>query len=287
MNSEINHETIYIGLLGNPLRHSFSPALHNRTLQQLKTNAVYLPLEVEPAVLEIAVKAMGCYNFAGANVTIPFKEAVIPWLDELSPEAAEIGAVNVIKTVRGRGLIGHNTDVIGFLASLKDEKIEIEGKNAFIIGAGGAARSAALSLAKSGLSNLEIYDVDISKAGYLAQTVTQYAQGKTKVRVIDVIEPGYKLESDLAVNCSPVGMFPDLGQNPLDKVVYTSPDTVLYDMIYNPQETRFLEMGRKQGLKTINGLQMFVCQAAYTLSVLLEVTPPISIMQRIMRDLLA
>ena len=283
----INHETLYMGLLGYPLQHSFSVALQNQTLEKLSLNAVYLPLETRPGDLETAVKAISCFRFVGVNVTIPFKESVMPLLQEITPAAAEIGAVNVVKAGPGKPLIGYNTDGMGFMAALKEESIEPEGKKALIVGAGGGARAAAVSIAKAGLKYMEIYDRDISKSIQLAQHISQAGSGNTKIQILSEIRHLYKVEADLLINCTPVGMFPDIDQNPLSDVVFTSPDTVLFDLIYNPQETRFMEMGRKQGLKAVNGLQMFIYQAAYSLSLLLEIPPPVEIMKSIMGDILA
>ena len=280
----INNETIFLGLLGYPLRHSFSPILHNQTLKELAINGIYLPLEIVPSDLRVAAEALRCFKFTGVNVTIPYKEDIISYLDALSPEAKDIGAVNVVKIGPGKRLTGYNTDGIGFIASLREKQIKIEGKRALILGAGGGARSVAISLSKAGLTYMEIFDIDIKKARQLAYQVTQVGQGKTSVRAIEQISENISLKTDLIVNCTPIGMFPDMQANPLSDAAFSSTDAVLYDLIYNPEETCFLAMGRKQGLITINGLSMFIHQAANTLSLLLNIEPPVEIMKRIMRD---
>ncbi|WP_054692524.1 shikimate dehydrogenase [Syntrophomonas palmitatica] len=274
----INTETRVLGLLGNPVEHSLSPFLHNQVFALLGLNCVYLPFKVETGKLEDAVRGIRGLNLAGVNVTIPYKEAVIPYLDELSPEASACGAVNVIKNSAG-GLTGYNTDGIGFLGALRQENIT-EHKRVLFIGAGGAARSLAATLANSGASHLYFLDPDQRRAAEAAEWLKKQYVCETVTDLMN--EENFRamaVNADLLINCSPVGMYPAVDESPvvsLDSV----PDTaVLCDIIYNPLRTKLLQMGQERGLKCITGLSMFAHQAALTLKILLDADPPLEYMQ--------
>lgn len=277
----INANTLCLGLFGNPVVHSLSPLLHNYTLQMMGLNYVYLPFAILKDELKPAIKAIRSLNFRGVNVTIPYKEAVIPYLDDISPEAEACGAVNVISNEGGR-LRGYNTDGTGFIAALREEGVAIQGQTLFV-GAGGAARSLAWALTNEGIAQLDFMDVNLEKAEALAASlaipasVTLAAHSMSNEKFVELAA-----SSNIIINCSPVGMYPHINQSPVATLDMLQPGTVVCDIIYNPLNTKFLTMGQARGLKTINGLPMFVHQAALSLEIWLGIKPPVQQMKEVL-----
>jgi len=275
----IDANTQYLGLFGNPVGHSLSPLLHNHILQKMGCNCIYLPFAVPGEQLKDAVNAIRSLNFRGVNVTIPHKEAVIPYLDDVSPEAAACGAVNVISNENGR-LRGYNTDGAGFIASLQEAEVPLQGK-ALFIGAGGAARSLAVSLAAQGISRLDFVDIDLQRAQALAASLPLDVPAGAHVMNEEKFTQLARF-SNIIINCTPVGMYPDTNKSPVATLDMLQPGTVVCDIIYNPLNTAFLAMGQAQGLKTINGLSMFVHQAALSLEIWLGIKPPLQLMKEVL-----
>ncbi len=169
----ISGKTNIYGIFGYPVEHTFSPGMHNAAFKKLGLDACYVPFAVHPDRLPEAAKAIGALGLHGLNVTVPHKEKVIPFLDELSQEAKLIGAVNTIQITEGR-LIGHNTDGRGFLRSLREQaKFDPRGKTFLFIGSGGAARAVGFSLCLAGAGRIIYYDVDMQKAGILSREITE------------------------------------------------------------------------------------------------------------------
>lgn len=279
----INNDTGLIGIIGYPVGHSLSPRMHNQTLDKMGLNYIYLPFEVAPEKLGEAVAGLKALNLKGVNVTVPFKKAVVPYLDQLSPEALACGAVNLIKNDNGR-LIGHNTDGRGFMASLAEEGVDVI-KNALLIGAGGAAQSLAYELTVSGVEHLDILDLDQSKAYELAKFTGDLPGGKaTGARMSEDLFQSLSSKADLIINCTPVGMYPKIQAAPVDSLHNVKAGTVVYDLIYNPITTRFLSMARNRKLKTINGMSMLVHQGALTLQILTGIMPPVAFMKEVVSD---
>jgi len=281
---EINAETKVLGLLGNPVGHSLSPLMHNKTFARMGLNCVYLPFQVLAEQLAGAMESILALNLQGVNVTIPFKEAVIPYLDQLSPIARECGAVNVIKNENGR-LVGYNTDGTGFVAALRDEAIKVEGSRVLFIGAGGAARSLAATLGQEKAAHLDFLDTDYDRARSLTGLINGF--GNCSAHAAHMNEASFRETSsraDIIINCSPVGMYPGVDQVPVASLDAVDGRTVLCDIIYNPLQTSLLKMGQTIGLKTINGLAMFVNQGALTLDILLGVNPDREYMKAVLEE---
>ncbi|MGI5880325.1 MAG: shikimate dehydrogenase [Syntrophomonadaceae bacterium] len=279
---EINVNTIYLGLLGNPVGHSLSPRLHNAVFADMGINALYLPFALQASQLEQALYGLQSLGFRGVNVTIPFKEAVVPYMDELSVEARDCGAVNVID-FKNNKMIGHNTDGAGFIQALHEADVAVNGRTV-ILGAGGAARSIVAALARAGMNEILIFDIEAQRAQHLASLIPVSSGTSIRGRLLTEADFSRSArESNLIINCSPVGMYPQVDAAPIETLKSVQPHSVIVDIIYNPEETRFLQSGHKQGCKTLNGVPMFVHQAALTLQILLGINPDIEFMKEVVR----
>lgn len=275
----IDRNTSVLGIIGNPLKQTLSPWMHNLTLEKMGLNYVYLPFEVARESLAQVISAVRTLNIKGLNVTIPFKEEVIPLLDELSEEAGACGAVNVIKNDNGH-LIGYNTDGRGFIASLKEQDVPLKGR-ALFIGAGGAARSTASELARAGVTHIDFLDTNKERAGAMADFINSPGCSASGYGMSE--ESFYDLSklSGIIVNASPVGMYPQTGNAPVASLDAVGNNAVLCDLIYNPLKTRFLSLAEARGLKAIGGFSMFVYQGVFTLEILTGIKPPVEYMKEV------
>lgn len=233
------------GLIGYPLGHSFSIGYHNQRFADEGINAKYINFEI-PSIDSLPEVLNSNPELKGLNVTIPYKEKVIEFLDYISPEARAIGAVNVIRVVHeGKNikLRGYNSDVIGFTQSI-EPMLESYHKKALVLGTGGASKAIAY-----GLKSLGIEPVFVSR--YERPGTIQYGS----------ITPEVVHEYPVIVNCTPLGMFPKVDTCP--DLPYEAMDdkNILYDLIYNPDETLFIKLGAKQGASVKNGLEMLLLQA--------------------------
>lgn len=278
-------DSIILGLIGNPLGHSLSPLMHSKALAHMGIDGVYLPLTVKPENLEQAVKGIRALNFTGVNVTIPYKEAVISFLDELDEEAGACGAVNLIENRQGH-LIGHNVDGKAFVSALRQAGIPVKGR-AVLIGAGGAARSVAFSLAKSGVEELCFLDIQKERANKLASYLSERVSVNASAALMER-EQFLKVAAgaDLLVNCSPQGMYPHVDRSPLESLDGLSSATVVCDLVYNPVETRMLRMARERGMKHVSGIEMFVEQGALSLELWTGQSAPREQMKAVVLDVL-
>ncbi len=277
-----DNQTRILGVMGETLAHSKSPLMHNSAARELGLNYVYLAFEIKPGNLAQAVAALRVLNIRGVNVTIPYKEAVLPFLDELSDTAAACGAVNLIINHQGC-LKGYNTDGWGFVRSLQEEGIKIRGR-ALFIGAGGAAKSIAYALACSGIKEMVFLDLSAGKARETATAIETQCDCSSRAEAINDEKAAYYGEqADFIINTSPVGMYPQEQETPMKEefVNRVKPGTVLCDIIYNPLETRFLRYGRARGLKTVNGLGMFVFQGALSFEHFTGQSPPVEYMKAV------
>jgi shikimate dehydrogenase len=263
----ITARTRLVGLLGYPLEHSLSPRMHNAAFRAQGLDVVYVPLAVPPEALDEAMTGLRALGFLGANVTIPHKQAVVPHLDALSPQAAAVGAVNTIVreetddgTVRLRG---DNTDVAGFLAPLEPHVEVLTGTEMLLFGAGGAARAVAYGLLTTlAPTRLTLAARRPRQAEQLAEDLAAHdPEGALQPTVLD--EAGAAVRAGrLLVNTTPLGMHPHTDGTPWPNAEDFSDEQVAYDLVYNPEATRFLREAATQGATTIGGLDMLVAQAA-------------------------
>ena len=239
------------GLIGGKLGHSLSPAIHKLFFQYTGKEGTYGLLERDvEAFPELMQKLRSEYK--GCNVTSPHKLHVMPLLDKIAPEAAAIGAVNTIKFTE-QGAFGYNTDYFGFGRMLAYNSITVKGKVAAVLGTGGAARAVVKYLADQGVAKLYLVTRDIAKVD------TRFAEMAPMAEVIDYTALG-KLQGDVLVNCTPVGMFPKVDASPVPASVSAEFDASV-DLIYNPAKTLFLQQAEAAGHKAVNGLFMLVAQA--------------------------
>ena len=257
----INGQTKLVGLIGYPVEHSLSPAMHNSAFAALNMNWCYVPLPVLPERLGEAVAGLQALGFIGANVTVPHKEAVMSYLDEVAPEAQAIGAVNTI--VVREGLIGHNTDWQGFLTALSEGGFYPQGKRAVILGAGGAARAVVYALAQAG-GQVTILNRTPSRAQALVQDFSSLFPALSLLSfplTLQTLEER-TAEAHLLVNTTPVGMWPEVDQSPWPENLAFPGHLSVFDLVYNPRQTRLLRQARSAGAKVIGGLGMLVHQGA-------------------------
>jgi shikimate dehydrogenase len=258
----INTHTKLVGLLGQPLGHSLSPAMHNRAFRSLGLNYCYLPIEVAARDLPTVAAGIARMNFAGYNVTIPHKIRIMDCLDAIDPLARAIGAVNTV-TIENGLTTGYNTDGAGFVRSLQaDAQLSAAGQSVLILGSGGAARAIAMTLAHEGAARIIISNRTTEKAQALARAVNQ--EGRTCCETL-ALQPGPLAAAlqgtDILVNTTPVGMHPDTGRAPIDPVLLR-PSLVVCDIVYNPRRTHLLEAARRRGCRIVEGLGMLVYQGA-------------------------
>ncbi len=242
------------GLIGYPLGHSLSPRIHGAISRLMHCDAVYDLLETAADQLEWQMEEIR-RAYDGVNVTIPYKEAVLPYLDEISPEARQMGAVNTIAVRDGR-LIGYNTDCGGFIQSLCNAGLTIHGAACTILGTGGAARAVLTGLAMHKAASLAVISRD---PGGAEPSFLELADrlGAAMYSYRDLLA----MKGDILINTTPVGMWPHTQESPIEEGVIASYQAAV-DLIYNPAETRFLEMAKRAGKPAVNGLYMLAAQAA-------------------------
>ncbi len=269
------------GLIGYPVKHSLSPAMHNAAFGALKINAEYKLFPLQEDELKGFFADLKKNNIFGLNVTIPYKEKVITLLNDISPEAKLIGAVNTIRFVQNR-LEGFNTDGAGFLQHLtQDIRFIPTSKNIAMIGAGGAARAVSVYLSKEKPKSLFIYDVDKSKAG----TLVSYLKGhfaNIEFRHADSIEELNIEKCDLLINATPIGM-KETDVCLVDKGLIHN-DLLVYDLIYNPKETKLLKVAEEKGVLISNGLGMLLYQGVLSFEIFTGKPAPIEIMRQALNE---
>ncbi len=254
MTEIINGATEIYGLIGDPVEHSLSPHMMNAAFSFCKLDARYMALRVKMEDVSLAISGIRSLNFAGVNVTLPHKSTVIPYLDEVTPFAKKIGAVNTISNVSGY-LKGTNTDFLGFLRSLKTLNFSPKNKVIGILGAGGSARALIVGLADAGAYRLIIYNRTAERAEKLVAEFSQYFQ-ETKFEAV-TLQTIQETNLDLLVNTTTVGMFSS--ELPVD-LNLCSKINFLVDLIYSPRQTSLLKQAQKMGITSLNGIGMLLYQ---------------------------
>jgi len=267
---DVGHQRFLTGLIGAPIAHSASPAMHGQAADALGIHCHYQLIEVagaDVAALRALLDSIKRIGFAGINVTFPYKEAVVPLLDDLSPAARAIGAVNTI-VVRGDKLVGYNTDATGFERAVSNlVKASNHGPVA-LIGAGGVGKAIAHALAALGIAELSVFDTDRAKAGQIAAQL----HGRQKVRIAESVEDA--LQSVVGVvNGTPIGMLPDRGTPVPDALLHRG--LWVADAVYTPLWTPLLTAAKARGAEIMTGRDLAVHQAADAFELFTGFAPPI------------
>jgi len=267
---KINQETALYGLIGNPVGHSLGPYIHNAAFRELGINAVYLPFKVEN--LREFVQGFKGLKVQGYSVTIPHKEAIVPLLDGLDPLAREIGAVNTVVNKAGN-LMGYNTDSTAALRELEEGLGDLRNKKVLLIGAGGAARAIAFGLKKKG-ADVTLINRTEDRARRLAQELGCHYR-----RFEDVT----KIDGEVLINTTSVGMYPKTDVSPVPPEALR-PGMWVFDIVYNPLQTCLLREAEERGCRTLDGLRMFLYQAAQQFELWTGRPAPLELMERVIRE---
>lgn len=279
----INGKTKVYGLIGHPIKHTLSPIIHNTLAKFMQNDMIYVPFDVSPQGLQKALQGAEALNIQGLNVTVPYKQEVIPFLSKVEGYARQIGAVNTLKRC-GDGYIGYNTDAEGLLQSLIQNDIGIENRNILILGAGGAARAAAMIIAAQCPRLIIIANRTKERAQELAKAVKYFYEVDIKAVSLDSIDK--ELAFDLCIQTTSVGLHPRESASPIKESDFFYQVKAVVDLIYNPSKTLFLKQARDAGCKTINGFGMLFFQAIRSYEIWNEITIPKSYQDTLFHNLI-
>ena len=280
----ITGKTEVVGLFGYPVRHTASPAFQNAGFAAAGLDWVYLPFEVHPDELGEAIGGITALGFRGINLTIPHKQAVVEYLDELSPEAEIIGAVNTIDIREGR-LKGYNTDGRGFVRSIREEgRVDLPGKSIFVMGAGGAGRAVGVQAALDGAREVFVCDQDESRSRSVVSAIEQRVRaGVARFVAFDheSIRDAVK-GCEVFVDATPLGMKP--GDPTSIDPSWLGPSTFVYDLVYDPPETRLLRAAEERGCRTLNGMGMLLYQGCTAFEIWTGISAPVEEMRAALEE---
>lgn len=273
-----------LGITGYPLGHSLSPVMHNAALKELGIDGSYVVLETPPEELEERVNYLKEENFRGFNVTIPHKVEIIKFLDETDDFSKAIGAVNTVVIDENKKLYGYNTDVYGFVTAIPEElRKNLKGKKAAVFGSGGAARAVIAGLMEIGMQKISIFARNQQKSEELKNIFD------IEIKILELKENIDLSEFSIVINTTPLGM---QGANekisPVNKdSILTLPaDAIVYDIVYKPSKTKFLDYADKRGLKTINGIEMLILQGVKGFELWTGKQAPVEIMRKALKEIL-
>ena len=275
----ITGSTNIAGLIGHPVEHSFSPPMHNAAFNALNMDWTYVAFDVEPSNLKSAIDGARSLNIKGLNVTIPHKIEVMKYLDEIDEVARLIGAVN---TIDFRNMKGYNTDGIGAVKAI-EEVTSIKNKNVVVAGAGGASRAISFYIAKYGAESITILNRNVDKASNLAKDIN----------LIDDVKPDsisqindYVREADILIDTTPVGMHPNVDSDAIVGADDMHEDLVVFDAVYNPNETSLIKQAIKANAKPVYGIKMLLYQGAESFKIWTGQNPPVDVMEDALRKTL-
>ncbi|HHU69709.1 MAG TPA: shikimate dehydrogenase [Thermoanaerobacterales bacterium] len=277
--------TKLFGIIGWPIEQSLSPIIHNGAFKYLDLDCLYVPFPVKPDLLDQSILGLKALSIKGVNVTIPHKEKIVDKLDELSAEAAHIGAVNTINNEEGK-LKGYNTDGEGFLRAIENAGVDLDNK-VIIIGAGGAARAIGIHLVTKGVKEIFICNRTLNNAEKLKDDINKICPATCKIVpfetkcIRDIIG-----KNDLIVNTTSLGMAPNIEESPIMTEDIFRNDIHVCDIVYNPLETLFLKNARKKGSNIIYGYEMLLYQGAAAFEIWTGKKAPVEIMRRLLESYL-
>ena len=280
MSINITGHTGLTGLLGSPVSHSISPAMHNAAFEALGLDYVYLCFDVDTSNLKTAVEGLKALGIKGFNCTFPDKNTMRELADELSPAAEMIGAVNTVLNNGGR-LIGHNTDGIGYMMSVKDAGYNIIGKKMTLLGAGGAASAICAQAAIDGVSEIDIYSIKDEfwdRAVHMVDSINKKTNCKASLYEFND-STSFKASvasSAILTNGTSVGLAPKQDNCPVTDLSVFRQELIVSDVIYNPKETKLLRLAREAGCNTFNGMYMLLYQGAEAFKIWTGMDMPVS-----------
>lgn len=254
----INWNTELYCLIGDPIEKSLSPEIHNYIFNINNMNCNYMCFNVEDNNLKQVLDTFKILGIKGFNVTIPHKIHIMKYLDDIDEEAKLLGAVNTVKYVNGK-LMGYNTDGAGFVKSLVDSGISIKGKKILILGAGGGSHAVSVKLAQSGVKKIIILNRTIEKSKQLAYNISNKFKN-IAVEYDDLKSFSKYTDVDIVVNCTSIGMYPDMDEVPVDISTFSN-ETVVCDIVYKPIETKFLQSAEANNMEIVSGIDMLINQA--------------------------
>ena len=284
MGNYTDGNTRVCGLIGNPVRHTLSPLIHNMLAEITGINMVYVPFEVETVNVGDAIKGALALDIKGMNVTIPHKSEVIPYLEDIDPLAKGIGAVNTLVRTPNGGFKGYNTDMTGLYRAMLDEGVEIAGQTVVILGAGGVARPAAFLCGSKGAKRVYILNRTFDRALDVADEVNRalfdmkrddkltadginaageaadYPEIVHPMRLEDYKDLYQEKEKFIALQCTSVGLFPDVNSAVIEDIEFYQHVSAALDMVYRPIDTKFMKLARQAGAVAYSGLKMLLYQ---------------------------
>ncbi len=281
----ITGKTKLLGVIGNPIEHSLSPVMHNAAIANLNVDYIYLPFPIKAPDLKNALAGFTAINLQGFSITIPHKQTIIPLLSEISDIAQSVGAVNTVWRTN-KGWSGTNTDVTGFITPLKAYNWDWSQTTAVILGNGGAARAVVVGCYQLGCKSIHIVGRNMEKLKQFQQSWSNSPLPiTTNIHSWDKL-PELISQADLLVNSTPIGMYPQIDESPVDiETIKRLPkNAIAYDLIYTPNPTQFLKYAKQQGAIAIDGLEMLVQQGAAALEIWLGETPPADIMRQSLQE---
>ena len=275
----ITGSTNIAGLIGHPVEHSFSPPMHNAAFNALNMDWTYVAFDVEPSNLKSAIDGARSLNIKGLNVTIPHKIEVMKYLDEIDEVARLIGAVN---TIDFRNMKGYNTDGIGAVKAI-EEVTSIKNKNVVVAGAGGASRAISFYIAKYGAESITILNRNVDKASNLAKDINLIDDvGADSISQIN----DYVREADILIDTTPVGMHPNVDADAIVGAEDMHEGLVVFDAVYNPNETSLIKQAIKANAKPVYGIKMLLYQGAESFKIWTGQNPPVDVMEDALRKTL-
>ncbi|MGG5314451.1 shikimate dehydrogenase [Enterococcus sp. AZ072] len=289
MTERLTGHTLLIGLMAYPIRHSMSPTMHNEAFAKLGLDYAYLAFEVENEQLKDAVQGIRALGLRGSNVSMPNKQEIIQYLDEVSPEAQLIGAVNTVTNKDAKGyLVGYNTDGIGAMEALKDEDVEVKDAIITLTGAGGAGTAVAVQAAFEGAKEVRIFNVNdgvFENAKETAKKINEHTQCiATATDLVD--QDAFKksiAESSIYIDATGAGMKPLEDVSLIEDPTMIRPDLVIFDVVYSPRETKLLKFAKEHGAKkAINGLGMMLYQGAAAFKLFTDEDMPVAYIKNLL-----
>lgn len=283
MTNRIQGTTQLTGLLGYPIKHSRSPHMHNSAFGKLGLDYAYLAFDIKEGFLEEGLNSMKTLNAKGFNITMPHKEKVIDYLDEISDDAKIIGSVNTVLNDNGKW-IGYNTDGRGLVKALEAAHVEFMGKKIVMIGAGGAGKAIAVQLAFEGAKEVVIMNRTLSNAEKVMKKINENIH-TSKARALPLDESVLKKElkdATIFINCTPIGMKDTMDQSLIIDKNTLHKDLFVVDIIYDPLKTKLLSMAEEVGCKTMNGIGMMIYQGALAFKIWTNADMPIDYIDEVL-----